>query len=131
MRFRELRFSLKWLMIAVTACSVIFYLCVRPTIVAHQFAADIKEGKLSQLVNMAAGSSWTMLEDLQSWHKDLTFENCKVSAEVAPITWRDMYKFRRKITLNIELPATIVKTPNALNNFLVAHLAHVSWGDEP
>ena len=44
------RFSLKWLLIAFTVLSVLFYvLFIRPTVNAERFVADINAGNYSQL----------------------------------------------------------------------------------
>jgi len=100
--FKWPRFSLKWLMVFVTALSVLLYaLIIHPTVRANQFVNAIKNGDFSTLEVMRPnGGNITMLEDLQSWHKSFTFENCKVSAEINPRTWRDVYKCRRKIDRN-------------------------------
>jgi hypothetical protein len=119
-------------MIAFTVFSVFFYaLFIRPTVLAKQLVKATNSGDFSTLKSMRSGSSWSMLEDLQSWHKDLTFENCKVSAEVKPPTWRDIYKFRRKVNLHLVFPKGIIDAPNSLDNYLVVHINGVTWGEEP
>jgi hypothetical protein len=73
-----------------------------------------------------------MLEDLQSYNKDYTFENCKVTAELKPRTWRDIYKFRRNVVVQIEFPKGHDNSNvTALENLLVVHLNSIMWGEEP
>jgi hypothetical protein len=129
---RRPQISLRWLLILFTVLSVTFYvLFIRPTGLAKQFVHATNSGDFSTLKTMTAGSSWSMLQDLQSYHKDFTFENCKVSAEVKPSTWRDVYKFRRKVNLHIAFPPGVINAPDALDNFLVVHINSISWGEEP
>jgi hypothetical protein len=129
---RRPQISLRWLLILFTVLSVSFYvLFIRPTALAKRFVRATNSGDFSALKTMSAGSSGSMLEDLQSWHKDFTFENCKVSAEVKPRTWRDIYMFRRKVNLHIAFPPGVIKAPDALENFLVVHINSITWGEEP
>jgi hypothetical protein len=119
-------------LILFTVLSVSFYvLFVRPTVLAKQFVQAVNSGDFSTLETMTAGDSWSMLQDLQSYHKEFTFENCKVSAEAKPCTWRDIYKFRRRVNLHIAFPPGVINAPNALENFVVAHINSVKWGGEP
>jgi len=129
---RRPQISLRWLLILFTVLSVSFYvLFVRPTVLAKQFVQAANSGDFSALKTMTAGSTEGMLEDVQSYHKDFTFENCKVSADVKPCTWRDVYKFRRKVTLHIAFPPGVIRSPSALDNFLVVHINSIPWGEEP
>jgi hypothetical protein len=128
------RFSLKWLLIAVTVLSVVFYaLFIHPTISAHRFVDAVNSGDFSGVKELRAGGSGssTMLEDLQSWNKEYTFENCKVSAELKPRTWRDVNKFRRIVWIHIAFPPGIKQGPTSLDNVLVVHINGVTWGGEP
>jgi hypothetical protein len=129
---RRPQFSLRWLLIAFTVLSVSFYvLFIRPTALAKELVNATNCGDFSTLKTMTAGSSSSMLEDLQSYHKDFTFENCKVSAEVRPSTWRDIYKFRRKVNIRIAFPPGVIKAPDSLDNYLVVHINSIRWGEEP
>jgi hypothetical protein len=128
---RRPQFTLKWLFVLFTVLSVSFYvLFIRPTSLAKQFVNETNVGNFATLKTMTAGST-SMLDDLQSYHKDFTFENCKISADVRPSTWRDIYSFRRKVNVRIDFPPGFINGPSSLDNFLTVHLNSIKWGDEP
>src|SRR3954465_6455405 len=115
---RRPQFTLKWLFVLFTVLSVSFYvLFIRPTSLAKQFVNETNVGNFATLKTMTAGST-SMLDDLQSYHKDFAFENCKISADVRPSTWRDIYSFRRKVNVRIDFPPGFIKGPPSLDNFL-------------
>lgn len=128
---RRPQISLRRLLILFTVLSVSFYvLFVRPTSLAKQLVNETNSGNFATLKMMTAGST-SMLDDLQSYHKDFTFENCKVSAKVRTSTWRDIYSFRRKVDIRIDFPPGFVQAPSSLNNFVTVHFNSIKWGEEP
>jgi len=116
------RFSLRWLLIAFTLAAVAFYVCfVHPTIRANRFVSAIKRGYFEEL------KALKMHEKL-----GVSLEDCKVTAEVKPRTWRDVYKFRRKALVQVAFPkGVVIERANAMRYYVTVHIDRVSWGDEP
>jgi hypothetical protein len=121
------RFSLKWLLIACSLVAVALYVFfVHPTVRANRFVDAINGGDFRELTTLG------MLKDLKSFSQDFSFENCTVSAELKPRTWRDVYKFRRKALVRIDFPkGQTADRASALRNYVMVHIDRVSWGDEP
>jgi hypothetical protein len=115
------------LLIAFTLIAIgLYVLFVHPTVAAHRFVGTVNRGDFRELVSLG------MLNDLKSIRKDFSFENCTVSAELRPRTWRDVYKFRRKALVHIDYPkGQIADGASALENFVVVHINRASWGEEP
>jgi hypothetical protein len=121
------RFSMRWLLIAFTLIAIALYVFfVHPTVAANRFVGAVNRDDFRELTALG------MLKDLKSISKDFSFENCTVSAELKPRTWRDLYKFRRKVLVHIAFPkGQTADRASALRNYVVVHIDRVSWGEEP
>ena len=116
------RFSLRWLLIAFTLVAVALYVFfVHPTVRANRFVGAINGGEFGEL------KALRMTEKL-----GVSLEDCKVSAEVKPRTWRDVYKFRRKALVHVAFPnGVVIDGATAGRYYVTVHIDRVTWGDEP
>jgi hypothetical protein len=116
------RISLRWLLIAFTLIAIALYVFfVHPTVRANRFVGRINGGDFGEL--KAIG----LTEKLA-----VSLEDCEVSAELRPRTWRDVCKFRRKALIHVAFPnGLVIDRANAMRYYVTVHIGRVSWGDEP
>lgn len=93
---RRPQFSLKWLLIGLTLCSIAFYLFfIRPTMLATQFVRTLQSGDHERLavdhdfISKYVGLAYVSMQD---W-------DCKEIA-LEPRTWDDIWHFRRRIKVD-------------------------------
>jgi hypothetical protein len=116
------RFSLRWLLIAFTLFAVALYVFfVHPTVRANGFVGAIKGGDFGEL------KALKMHEKLA-----VSLDDCTVTAELKPRTWRDVYKFRRKALVHVTFPnGVVIDRANGMRYYVTVHIDRVTWGDEP
>jgi hypothetical protein len=96
MRLRP-QFSLRWLLIAITALAVVFYvLFVHPTVIANQFIAAIESGDFHAAEELYVGGTETSISDLLT-----QVEGPTVKAKLFPSKWRDVWGFKRSMLIQI------------------------------
>jgi hypothetical protein len=105
--------------------AVVLTFIVRPTVLANRFVKVINSGDYDDLHSLG------MLNAMQSYDKEYTFENVKTNAELKPLAWRDVYKFRRKVWVRITFPKGHRGRESGFVIYVVAHLNGCKWGDEP
>lgn len=97
------RFSLKWLLIVVTALSVaLFVLLIYPTTKAKRFVAGVNNGSID---NDAATGNPKPIE----FSKEDVGEDGRSSAELLPWDWSDLFRLRRRVEI-IETCSAGVRT---------------------
>lgn len=116
------RFSLRWMMIGFTLFTVVLYvLFVRPTVLAKQFAGAINraDGGELETVTLNGISLRTRMSKIAP---RVTYSptNVKAMAALVPQTWRDVWKFRRIV--NVEIAA---REDASLDKFRWSSLATV------
>src|SRR5262245_14397317 len=93
------RFSLRWLLIALTLFALVLYLFfVHPTVRAHQLIAAINQGDYRALTDLK------MHRALQRYDISYAFENCNTIAELMPRTWPNVCKCCRNIIVHVRFP---------------------------
>src|SRR4051812_25986704 len=96
---RRIRFSLRVLFIATSLVATTTYLLlVRPTAVAKRFVAAINKGDFAEarvLLNDQAA-----LEFQNAADRSIDID--RVFAEVAPRDWSDIWRCRRRVTLDVQ-----------------------------
>jgi hypothetical protein len=119
------RFSLRWLLIALTLFALVLYLfVVHPTVRAHQLIAAINHGDFRGLMELG------MLGSLQSHDKNYSFENCNTTAEIASRTWPDVYKCRRNVVVHVRFPAGHATRISGEDYFVTVHITESKWGKD-
>jgi hypothetical protein len=92
---RQFRFSLRWLLVACAALAVTFYfLFVRPTVIAIRFVSAVESGEFSPEPPLA------FIPGRGTWH-------CR-EARLQPRSWEDVWQFRRRIVVLIELESEVL-----------------------
>jgi hypothetical protein len=123
------RFSLRWLLIGLAVFAIALYvLIVHPSVAANRLVSAVNNGDYSGLEALG------MLKELKTYNKDFTFENVTVRAELKPRTWRDLYKFRRKASVNFAFPEPSGRDSgwvSGASNYVTVHISGPKWGDEP
>jgi hypothetical protein len=90
----RLRFSLRWLLILFAVVAVILYfIFVRPTVVANRFASEINRGNLSELDRLYTYNNGQA--EVPFKRDDRSF-----AAVVQPRTWVDTICCRRRIEVD-------------------------------
>jgi hypothetical protein len=88
----RLRFSIRWLLIAFTVATVVFYmLWVRPTQIAHRFVRAIEAG------NYQLAASLLKNGDVYSITSNYSEAVCQ--PQISQRTWADTWHMRRSITV--------------------------------
>ena len=93
------RFSLRWLLIAFTVLSVIFYvLFIRPTVIAQSYVARAKSGDFSDVENLCHTDT-RLADNLQyAWRMDrIDFSTAEKQLHLEPRTWNDLRRFQRRL----------------------------------
>jgi hypothetical protein len=91
------RFSLKWLLIGITVCGLLLYLFVRPTARAFYIAAGINDGKADVFGR-------TIELKVEDDSKDAALDEETCTARLLPLTWEDVYNFRRLVEVTSKIP---------------------------
>lgn len=96
-------FSLRWLMLVFTISSIALYLLfVRPTVLAKQFATAINEADGDELETVSLRGI-SLKTRMSSIAPSVTYSstNVRAMASLAPQTWRDVWRFRRIVRVEI------------------------------
>ncbi len=97
------RFSLRWLLGAVTLASVFLYLLfVRPTVVAQRFVDSVNQADYHELARLTLNGA-PLKARLEGIAPRVTYSstNLKATASLDPRTWRDVWRFQRIVRVEV------------------------------
>ena len=96
------RFSMRWLLVFVTLVAIVCGILVRPTFLAHQFAAKVNIGDFSEVDSLGLrGHIWIYKKENG---ESYPYSDFRIEAVLHPLSWRDFFQFRRRVSINIWPP---------------------------
>ena len=96
----KLRFSLRWLLVGVTALSVLLYVgFIHPTLVAERFIRSIESHDYRQLDPICPLTKEGWLTDWMFGTRCLS--DCDVKVHLQPQSWDDLWKLRRVLWIDL------------------------------
>lgn len=101
------RLSLKWMFIAFSVLTVVFYLAyIRPRATAERFVSAVKHGDFTEFNTLTVGNE-LFKDRLRLQIPDLpAVDQAEISGEVGSLRWRDVVRFRRGCYVMFAYPRT-------------------------
>jgi hypothetical protein len=120
------RFSLRWLLLALTVFALgLYVLFVHPTVRAQQLVAAINRGDYQTLIDLKMQQAMQ-----QSYDRAYAFENCDTTAELTPRTWPNVYKCCRNVVVHVKFPSGGTARPSGVDFYVTVHLNGQKWGKD-
>ena len=94
----QARFSTRRLMIFVTLVAIACGFLVAPTFPARRFVTAVNSGDYQELISIGFERSF--------WdYKAFPLQDLKIRAVLHPKSWRDIFQFRRRVSIDVWPPA--------------------------
>ena len=117
------RFSIRWLLLFVTLVAIACGIFIFPTLRAGQLVSAVNNGDFSEL------DSLEMMK--ANWqYKKYSYKDLKTQAVLHPRTWRDVFQFRRRVSINMWPPANTENLSPMSATYVFVHLARTRLGGE-
>jgi hypothetical protein len=98
----RLRYSIRWLLVFVTLAAIAITVAVRPTTLAHKFAARVNRGSFSEVDALGLRTHIWLYKNQQG--AAYPYEELRIEAVVKPLSWRDIRSFRRRVSIGVWPP---------------------------
>lgn len=114
---------MRWLLVVTALVAIACWIVVRPTILARRIVTQVNNGDFRVLDSLG------LRDDLWQY-KEYSYKDMRIEAVLFPRTWRDVFQFRRRVSIDVWPPPNAKDAPGNASSWVFLRLTGPKLGGE-